>query len=69
MPMLIYSIPEYLHELLQNCCLASVALLRKLRAVMVMAVDTAFVLVVGVLGAKHGWTDRASEMLDVVFPV
>ena len=36
---------------------------------MVVTIDTAFVLVVRVLRAENGGTDRASEMLDVIFPV
>jgi hypothetical protein len=69
MPMLIHAIPEDLYELLQYGCLTSVALLRELGRVVVMAVHAAFVLVVGVLGAKNGRTYRTGEVLDVVLSV
>ena len=69
MPVLIDAVPENLHKLLQNRRLATIALLRELRAVVVMAVDVAFVLVVGVLGAEDGGADGAGEVFDVVFAV
>ena len=67
--MLIDAVAEDLHELLENRGLASVALLRKLGAVVVVAVDVAVVLVVGVLGAEDGGADAAGEVLDVVLAV
>jgi hypothetical protein len=67
--MLIYAIPEDLHELLQDGCLTSVALLRELGGVVVVAVYAAFVLVVGVLRAKYGRAHRTGEVLDVVLSV
>ena len=69
MPVLIDSIAEDLHELLEDCCLAPIALLRKICAVMEVAVDIAVMFVVGVLGAEDGWADGAGEVLDVVFAV
>ena len=34
-----------------------------------MAVDMAFMLVVGVLRAEHSWADAAGEVLDVIFSI
>lgn len=67
--MLLLPIPENLDELLQNGRLAAVALLRELCGVMVVAVDAAFVLIVRILRTKHCGTDRAREMLDMIFAV
>ncbi len=67
--MLVHTVPKDLHELLQNRCLAAVALLREAGAVVIVAKDVALVLVVTVLRAKHGGADRAGEVLDVVFAV
>ena len=67
--MLIYSIPEDLDELFQNGGLAPIALLRKLCRIVEVAIDIAFVFVVGVLCAEDGGTDAAGEVLDVVFAV
>ena len=46
MPVLIHTIAEDLHELLQDGSLTSIALLRKFGGVVVVAVYIAFVLVV-----------------------
>jgi len=67
--MLIDTIPENLHKLLQDSCLATIALLRKPRTVMVMTVHAPLVLVVAVLRPEDGGTDAAGEVLDVVFAV
>ena len=67
--MLIDTISKDLHKLLEDCCLASIALLRKLCGVMVVTIDTAIVFVVGVLCAEHSRTDGACKVLDVVLSV
>ena len=67
--MLIHAIPENLDELFQDSCLASIALLRKLCGVVVMAEDVSFVFVVGVLRAEDGGADAAGEVFYVVFAV
>ena len=67
--MLIDAIAEDLHKLLQDGRLAAIALLGELGAVVVVAVDVALVLVVGVLRAEDGGADGAGEVLDVVFAV
>jgi hypothetical protein len=55
MPVLILSIPKYLHELLENGIVAAVTPLCKARRVMVVAVHVALMLVVAVLGSEDGW--------------
>jgi hypothetical protein len=66
MPVLVLPVSEYFHELFQNCGLTSIAALRKLCRIVVMAVDFAFMLVVAILGTKDSWADRAGEMFNVV---
>ena len=67
--MLINAIAKNLHKLLQNRCLAPIALLRERGAVVVMAIHVTLVLVVGVLRAEDRRADAAGEVLDVVFAV
>ena len=69
MPVLILPIPEYLDELLQNGCLATVAFRGKLGRVMIVTVNFAAVLVVRVLGTKHRRADATGKVLNVVFAV
>jgi hypothetical protein len=69
MPVLIHAVPEDLHELFENGGLTAIALLRKLGRVVVVAVDAAVVLVVGVRGAKHRRANTAREVLDVIFAI
>lgn len=69
MPVLIHAIPEDLDELLQDCRLAAIAPLRKARRVVVVAIHTAFMLVVGILSAEDCGTDGAGEVLDVILSV
>jgi hypothetical protein len=64
--MLVLSIPEYFHKLLQNGSLAAVTALRELCRVMVMTVDLVVVLVVTVLGAKDSRTHRTCEVIYMV---
>lgn len=66
MPVLILSIPEDFHELLQNGSLTAITALRKLCRVMVMTVDFVVVLVVTVLGAKDRRAYRTCEVIYVV---
>lgn len=67
MPTLIPHVTVNLHELLQDGGIAPDALRREPRAVVIMAVDVARVLVVRILGAEECGADRASEVVDVVF--
>jgi hypothetical protein len=67
--MLVLSIAENLHELLQNRSVTAVASLGELRRVVVMAIYFALVLIVRVLCAKNCGTDRAGKMLNVVLAV
>ena len=69
MPVLIHSIPEYFDKLLQYRRLASIAFLRELRRVMVVAEDIPFMFIVRVLRAEDGRTDAAGEVFDVIFAV
>jgi len=64
--MLIDAITEQLHELLKYRFVAPATFLCEARAVMVMAIDGAFVLIIAILSAEDGRTDRTSEVLDVV---
>ncbi len=67
--MLVLAVSEYLHKLLENCCMATITSLRKLGRVMIVTIDLSVVLVVAVLCTKHSWAHRTSEMIDVVFAV
>jgi hypothetical protein len=69
MPMLILTIAENLHELLQNSCMTPVASLGKLGGIVEMTVNPALMFIIGVLGAKNCRANGASEMLDVVLVV
>ena len=65
--MLVLSVTKYLDELLQDGSLTTIAALRKLCRVVVMAVDFAFVFVVAILSTKNCWANGAGEVFDVVF--
>ena len=65
--MLILPISEDLHELLQNCCLAAVATLCKVRGIVVVTVYLPLVLVVTILSTKDSRAHGAGEMFNVVF--
>ena len=67
--MLVNTIPEDFNELFEDRSLAAIALLRKFRRIMIMAVDMAFVFVVAVGCAEDSGTYTACEMLDVVFSI
>jgi hypothetical protein len=69
MPVLVYAIPEDFHELFQDGRLTSIALLRKFRRVVVVAVHAAFMFVVRILGAENGRANRAGKVLNVVLSV
>lgn len=69
MPVLVLAIAEDFDKLLQNGCLAAVAALGKFCRIVIMAVDVSFVLVIAVLGAKHGRAYGAGEMLDVILSI
>lgn len=64
--MLVLSISEDLDKLLKNCRLTSVALLRELGGVMVMAVNLSVVFIVAVLSTKDGRTKRTGKVIDVI---
>jgi len=67
--MLVDTVAEDFHELLQDGGLTSIALLRELGRVVVMAVHVALVLVVRILRAENGWANAACEMLDVILAI
>ena len=67
--MLVLAIPKNLDKLLQDRGVTAITPLRELGGVVIMAINFSFVLVVRVLGAKDGRTDRASEMLNVIFAI
>lgn len=66
--MLVLSVAEDFDKLLKYCRLAPIALLCKLSGVVVVAIDLPIVLIVAVLRAKNGGTERACEMVDMVLP-
>jgi hypothetical protein len=66
---LILTISEYFHELLQNRVLTASTALRKFCRVVVMAIYIAFVLVVAVLCPENGRTQGARKMFNVVFSI
>lgn len=55
-PVLILAIAEYLDKLLENCGLAAVASLRKSCGVVIMTIDSSFMLVVVIFRTKGGGT-------------
>lgn len=55
-----------LDELLEDSRVATNALDGKTSRVVPVTKDSAVVLIVRILGAKEGWTNRASEMLNVI---
>ncbi len=67
--MLILTVPEDLHELLQDGCLASIASLREMRRVVIVTVHLSLMLIVAVLGTEDCGTDGTGKVLDVVFSV
>lgn len=67
--MLILAISHNLDELLEDRGLTAMALCRKLRGIVVMAVNLAIVLIIRILGAKDRRANAARKMLNVVFPV
>ena len=67
--MLVYAVSKDLHELLQDCRLTTVALLRELGRVVVVAVDASFMFVIAVLRTEDRGADRAGEVFDMIFPV
>jgi hypothetical protein len=69
MPVLVLTVSEDFHKLLENGGLAPVTALGELGRVVIVAVDIAVMFVVTVLGAKHCRTYGASEVVDVVLVV
>lgn len=69
MPVLILTIAEYFHELLENCGLASIAALSKLCRVMEMAINLAVMLVVAVLCPKYSGAHGARKVINMVLPI
>ena len=66
--MLILSISQDLNKLLEDSSMTSITPLSKLCRVVIMTVDLIFVLIVAVLRPKDRGTNRASEVLDMIFP-
>ena len=67
--MLVLTVPEYLHKLLQDCRLTAITPLSVLGRVVIVAIDFTLVLVVAVLGTEDGGAHGASEMLNMIFAV
>jgi hypothetical protein len=67
--MLILTIAENLHELLENSSLTTTASLGKLSRVMEVAEHMSFVFIVAVFGSKRGWANRAGEMLNMILVI
>lgn len=67
MPVLILTIAEDFDKLFQDRSVTTMTALGELGGVMEMAVDLAFMLVIGVLCTKYSWTHGAGEMFDMVF--
>lgn len=67
--MLILSVSENFDKLFQYRRLAPIAPLCKLCRIVIVTVNLSLVFIIAVLRAKNCWTDRASEMLDVVFAI
>lgn len=67
--MLVHTVTEDLHELLQDRGLASITLLSELGGVVIVAVDAALVFVIRVLSTKHSRTDGAREVFNVVLAI
>ena len=57
MPVLVCSVSEDLHELLEDSCLAAFTSLRKLGRVVVVTIDFPSVLVIAILCTENGWAD------------
>ena len=66
-PVLVLTIAEDFDELLENRRMTAIASLSELCGVVEMAIHLRFVLVITVLGSKDCGTDRAGEMLNVIF--
>lgn len=69
MPVLVLAVAVDLDELLEDGDLTPVAALSKLGRVVVVTVNVAVVLIIAILGAEYRVTERACEMVDVVFAV
>jgi hypothetical protein len=69
MPVLVLTVSEDLDKLLKDGRLAAIALLGKLRRVVVVTINIAVVLVVAIRGAKDCRAQRARKMVDVVLSV
>ena len=69
MPVLVLPISKDLHKLLEDRGLTTVASLSKLSRVVIMAVDFIVMFIVAVLRPKDSGTNRACEMLNVIFSI
>jgi hypothetical protein len=66
MPGLIVTVPKYLNKLLEDGGLAPGTNFRKHCGVMEMTVNVIIVFVIANLISESGWTERASEVFQVV---
>lgn len=66
--MLVLPIPENLYELLENSCLTAITFCCKLRGVVVVAIDSPIMLVIGILWTKDCGATATCKMLNVIFP-
>ena len=67
--MLILPITKDFNKLLENSSLTTITTLGKLGRIMIVAVNLAIVLVVGVLSTKDGWANRTCKVFNVVFAI
>jgi hypothetical protein len=67
--MLIFTVAEYLYELLQNGIMTAMTPLCESSGVVVVTIYVSIVFVVAILGTEYSWTCGASEMLNMVFSI
>jgi hypothetical protein len=69
MPVLIMAVTEDLDKLFEDCGMTAVTSLGEMSGVVIVTVDVAFVLIIGVLSSEHGRADRAGEVFDVILAI
>jgi len=69
MPVLVLAVSEDFDELLEDRRLAAIAALGEPGGVVVVAVNLTIVLIVAVLGAKHGRAEGAGKVVNMVLPL
>jgi hypothetical protein len=67
--MLVLPVPIDFYKLFQYSGLTSIAVLSESSRVVIVTVDSAIMLIVAVRCTENCWTNRAGEMLDMVFMI